>query len=403
MKNLANQLRPNTINEIVGQEHIKSLFRQVVKNNLTTSFLLFGESGVGKSSSAIALAKELNKKYGYFNAAVDSKKQLSQLLDTCQILIVDEIHRLNKDKQDILLPYLEFDKIIIYATTTENPYFKVNPALRSRMQILQFYKLSNEQIIQGLRNIINQHFPELNISNELLAKLAFMSSGDYRIALNNLQMLGILKSNSTPVSEADLKLIIPNIQFYSDAKGSAHYNNLSALHKSLRGSDVDASIYYGMLIATSGDFDGLFRRMLAVTYEDIGLASSSIQFKVHNAINAYERLGVPEGLLPITYALIELALAPKSNSVVQARDMALNLINSGHIYTIPKHLRDAHYASASKLGDGIGYAYPHDFRNNWVKQQYLPNELINQHFYTPGLNQREQAISKYWTELKNKE
>ncbi|VEU74886.1 ATPase [Mycoplasmopsis citelli] len=403
MKNLANKLRPNTIKEVVGQEHIKKLFSEVVNKNLTTSFLLFGESGIGKSSLATALAKELKKTYGYFNAATDSKKDLINLLESCEIIIVDEIHRLNKDKQDILLPYLEFDKVIVYATTTENPYFKVNPALRSRMQILELHKLTNEDIVKGLKLNINKHFQNLNISDDLLNKLAFMSSGDYRIALNNLQVLALLKSDSSQVTQEDLRIIVPNVQFYSDAKGSGHYNNLSALHKSLRGSDVDASVYYGMLIATSGDFDGLFRRMLAVAYEDIGLASPTTAIKVHHAIEAYERLGVPEGLLPITYALIELALAPKSNSVVKARDKALNMINSGHIYSIPKHLKDAHYASASKLGDGVGYKYPHNYLNNWVKQQYLPKELINERFYEPGNNDKEQAILKYWTNLKNKE
>ncbi|VEU76080.1 replication-associated recombination protein A [Mycoplasmopsis columboralis] len=400
MKNLANELRPNTIDEIVGQEHVKKLFKEVVKNNLTTSFLLFGESGIGKSSAATALAKELNKSYGYFNAATDSKKELIEILESCEVIIVDEIHRLNKDKQDILLPYVEFDRIIVYATTTENPYFKVNPALRSRMQILQLFKLTNEQIVAGLRKNITNHFNSLNISDELLNKLAFMSSGDYRIALNNLQMLSILKGNNLEVTEEDLRVIVPNVQFYSDAKGTSHYNNLSALHKSLRGSDVDAAVYYGMLIAKSGDFDGLFRRMLAVAYEDIGLASPTIHLKVHAAIEAYERLGVPEGLLPITYALMELALAPKSNSVVLARDKALSMIDVGNIYQIPQHLRDSHYASASKLGDGVGYKYPHDFENNWVKQQYLPKELKEEKFYQPGLNKREQEIVKYWTEIK---
>lgn len=400
MKNLANELRPNTIDEIVGQEHVKKLFKEVVKNNLTTSFLLFGESGIGKSSAATALAKELNKSYGYFNAATDSKKELIEILESCEVIIVDEIHRLNKDKQDILLPYVEFDRIIVYATTTENPYFKVNPALRSRMQILQLFKLTNEQIVAGLRKNITNHFNSLNISDELLNKLAFMSSGDYRIALNNLQMLSILKGNNLEVTEEDLRVIVPNVQFYSDAKGTSHYNNLSALHKSLRGSDADAAVYYGMLIAKSGDFDGLFRRMLAVAYEDIGLASPTIHLKVHAAIEAYERLGVPEGLLPITYALMELALAPKSNSVVLARDKALSMIDAGNIYQIPQHLRDSHYASASKLGDGVGYKYPHDFENNWVKQQYLPKELKEEKFYQPGLNKREQEIVKYWTEIK---
>ncbi|WP_025755284.1 replication-associated recombination protein A [Mycoplasmopsis cricetuli] len=402
MKNLANLIRPQTLDDIVGQEHIKILLKEVVKKQITTSFLLFGESGTGKSSIAIALANDLKLSYGFFNAATDLKKQLLDILNSKQIIIIDEIHRLNKDKQDILLPYLEYDKIILYATTTENPYFKVNPALRSRMQILQINKLTETEIIFGLEKNIQKYFPDLKITKKLLEKLAQMSAGDYRTALNNLQMLSLLKSADKQVNEQDLKIIIPNIKFYSDRNGSSHYNNLSALHKSIRGSDVNATLYYGHLIIQSGDFDGLFRRMLAATYEDVGLASPTLALKVKTAIEAYERLGSPEGLLPLTYALIELALSPKSNSVYKALNNSLNIIQNGKIYNIPKHLKDAHYASAVKLGDGIGYLYPHDFKDNWVNQDYLPKEILNHKFFEFGSSDYEQKLSSYWHNIKQR-
>ncbi|QNM93869.1 replication-associated recombination protein A [Mycoplasma sp. Pen4] len=400
MKNLANLVRPSTLNDIVGQYHVINLLKEVVKNNVTASFLFFGEAGTGKTSTAFCLANDLGLKSGYFNASVDSKADLTKLLKECEVIIIDEIHRLNKDKQDILLSYLEFDKIIVYATTTENPYFRVNPAVRSRMQILQFNKISEQDIVKKLRQIINDHYKNLNISDNLLLDLSRFSSGDLRSSINNLQMLAFCKNDNEPVTKDDLKTIVPNINFYSDLNSSAHYNNLSAFHKSLRGSDVDAALYYGLLILKSGDYDGLFRRMQCVAYEDIGHSSPNVSLRVNAAIQAYERLGMPEGGLPIAFAIIDLALAPKSNSVIEAIERTNSLLDAGKIYEIPKHLRDAHYASAAKLGDGKGYKYPHDYKNNWVEQQYLPRQLKDVNLYQPGDNDNEQKYQKYWEIIK---
>ncbi|EIE41613.1 recombination factor protein RarA [Mycoplasmopsis canis UFG1] len=401
-KNLANYLRPKSISEIIGQHHIKALLRSVIDKQIATSFIFFGESGIGKTSTAIALATEMKLSFGYFNASVGSKNELMNILENNEIVIIDEIHRLNKDKQEILLSYLEFDKIIVYATTTENPYFKVVPAIRSRMQILQFYKLEIPEIVKGLRKIVNNEFPELMISDSKLELLANYSSGDYRSSINNLQMLATLKTDYTDITEKDLKTIIPNINFYSDQNSSEHYNNLSAFHKSVRGSDIDAALYYGFLILASGDYDGLFRRMLALAYEDIGLANPQMGQRVLSAIEAFERLGMPEGELPIAYAIADLSLSPKSNSVYLAKEKVKDIILSqGKVFRIPNHLRDAHYNSASKLGDGIGYKYPHDFKNNWVPQMYLPKELREAKFYFNGSNKYENDLKKYWEIIKD--
>nr|WP_322958890.1 replication-associated recombination protein A [Mycoplasmopsis canis]WQQ12292.1 replication-associated recombination protein A [Mycoplasmopsis canis] len=401
-KNLANYLRPKSISEIIGQHHIKALLRSVIDKKIATSFIFFGESGIGKTSTAMALATEMKLSFGYFNASVGSKNELMNILENNKIIIIDEIHRLNKDKQEILLSYLEFDKIIVYATTTENPYFKVVPAIRSRMQILQFYKLEIPEIVKGLRKIVNNEFPELMISDSKLELLANYSSGDYRSSINNLQMLATLKTDYTDITEKDLKTIIPNINFYSDQNSSEHYNNLSAFHKSVRGSDIDAALYYGFLILASGDYDGLFRRMLALAYEDIGLANPQMGQRVLSAIEAFERLGMPEGELPIAYAIADLSLSPKSNSVYLAKEKVKDIILSqGKVFRIPNHLRDAHYNSASKLGDGIGYKYPHDFKNNWVPQMYLPKELREAKFYFNGSNKYENDLKKYWEIIKD--
>ncbi|MFV9451439.1 replication-associated recombination protein A [Mycoplasma sp. 4463] len=399
-KNLANLIRPTKLEDIVGQKHVVKLLEKVVANKITTSFIFFGESGTGKTTSAMILANQLGLKYDLFNASVDNKDKLINILKNNDVIIIDEIHRLNKDKQDILLSYLEFDKIIVYATTTENPYFKVVPALRSRMQIVQFFKISEDEIAEKLNQIVKESFPNYLISMDVLENLARFSSGDLRLSINNLHMLILCSDPGIEITKEQLKQVIPNINFYSDLNSSAHYNNLSAFHKSLRGSDVNAALYYGMLILKSGDVDGLFRRMICASYEDIGHASPNVSLRVLNAIEAFERLGMPEGKLPIAFAIIDIALAPKSNSTYIAIENTEEILDSGQIYQIPKHLRDSHYASAVKLGDGVDYKYPHNYWNNYVNQQYLPKELSKAEFYFAGLNENEQKYKKYWQKIK---
>ncbi|MEA4190874.1 MULTISPECIES: replication-associated recombination protein A [unclassified Mycoplasma] len=399
-KNLANLIRPTKLEDIVGQKHVVKLLEKVIANKITTSFIFFGESGTGKTTSAMILANQLGLKYDLFNASVDNKDKLINILKNNDVIIIDEIHRLNKDKQDILLSYLEFDKIIVYATTTENPYFKVVPALRSRMQIVQFFKISEDEIAEKLNQIVKESFPNYLISMDVLKNLARFSSGDLRLSINNLHMLILCSDPGVEITKEQLKQVIPNINFYSDLNSSAHYNNLSAFHKSLRGSDVNAALYYGMLILKSGDVDGLFRRMICASYEDIGHASPNVNLRVLNAIEAFERLGMPEGKLPIAFAIIDIALAPKSNSTYIAIENTEQILDSGQIYQIPKHLRDSHYASAAKLGDGIDYKYPHNYWNNYVNQQYLPKELSKAEFYFAGLNENEQKYKKYWQKIK---
>ncbi|MCE6114950.1 replication-associated recombination protein A [Mycoplasmopsis agalactiae] len=382
MKNLANELRPKTLDDIIGQKSVVELLKRVARDKIYSSFIFFGESGTGKTSAAVALANDLGLKYDYFNASVNSKAELIKMLADNDVLIIDEIHRLNKDKQDILLSYLEFDKIIIYATTTENPYFRVNPALRSRMQILQFTKLSEQEMFEGIKHNLKKHFPDYQMDESTIKVFVKLSNGDYRSCLNNLQILTLMTKNKQ-ISLDDIKKFVPNISFYSDENSSAHYNNLSAFHKSLRGSDVDAALYYGAIIVKSGDLQGLFRRLIACSYEDVGLADPNLQIRVKNAIDCAELLGLPEARLPIFYAIISVALAPKSNSVYEAISNVEGYINQGNIYDVPKFLRDGHYASAVKLGDSIGYKYPHDFSNHFVKQEYLPKEAKGNQFFFP--------------------
>ncbi|WP_027334416.1 replication-associated recombination protein A [Mycoplasma elephantis] len=399
MENLANLLRPKYLDDVIGQKNIIKLLKEAKKNNFLTSYLFFGEPGIGKTSCAIALANEFNYSYSLFNAAVDSKSDLIEKLHDNKIVIIDEIHRLNKDKQDILLSYLEHDKNYIFATTTENPYFKVNPALRSRLKILEFKKLDLEDIKKGILKHFENKVFTFKISNENLNSLIDSSSGDYRNILNNLQFIQNIYPNQEITQEL-IKTIIPNINFFSDKNSTSHYNNLSAFHKSLRGSDVDASLYYASLILKTGDIDGLIRRIIAMSYEDIGLASPNTQIRVDCAIRAIERLGMPEAKIPLGFIICELCLAPKSNSSYKSINNAYNYVENGKIYDTPIHLKDAHYKSANKLGYGIDYKYPHDFPYNYVEQSYLPNELKSVKFFEFGNSKNEQNYKQYWDNIK---
>lgn len=378
--------------DIIGQNHLKFLFNKIIEIKNIGSFIFYGESGIGKTSVANLLARKMAFKFDTFNASIGQKEELISKLKENKVLIIDEIHRLNKDKQDILLTFLENQEIIIFATTTENPYFKINPAIRSRMQILQFLKPTKEDILSYFESLFKKE--NIEIDKNIVEKIIYFSNFDIRKIKLNFSLLMKI-SNDKNIDQDLIKKVIPNINFYSDKNSDAHYNNLSAFHKSLRGSDVDASLYYGYLIIKSGDFDGLYRRITAVAYEDIGLANSIISLKVEAAIQAAERLGMPEAKLPLSQIIVELALSPKSNSTYLAFNEVKKIIDDGYIFDMPNHLKDAHYKNAKNLNHGINYKYPHNFKNNFVNQQYLPNELKDKVFFHFGNNKNEEKIKSY--------
>ncbi|AZG68900.1 replication-associated recombination protein A [Mycoplasma struthionis] len=396
-KNLAFLSRPETLKDFVCEDNKRILFESIIENQDLRSFIFYGRPGSGKTTISYILANELNVSFDCFNAAIDKKEDLVTKIKNNKIVIIDEIHRLNKDKQDILLPYLENGLITIYATTTENPYFKLNPALRSRCTIIELSRLEEKDISNKLLEIAkNQNF---ELDKEVAYFLATQANGDFRAAINLLELVLNL-SKKVPIDLKTVKTILPSLQFASDEKGDEHYNYLSAFHKSLRGSDWNAALYWGFIIVKSGDFDGLFRRMICATYEDVGLANSKLAIEVMTAINAFERLGMPEGYLPIANAILLISLSPKSNSAYLAAKNVNDLINQNYIYDVPNHLKDAHYKSASKLGRGINYLYPHDFENHYVFQQYLPDKLLNFNFYKFGNSIYEQKVLEYWKKLK---
>ncbi|MCV3733472.1 replication-associated recombination protein A [Mycoplasma enhydrae] len=399
--NLANLLRPLKLDNFVCSTEKKQLFESIIENKDFSSFIFYGKPGTGKTTIANILAYSINASYDYFNAAIDRKDDLLIKIKNNDILIIDEIHRLNKDKQDILLPYLENDKITIYATTTENPYFKINPALRSRCHIIELESPSKNDIVNQLNKIAIEKNIKWLEDKKNQEFIAVQSNSDFRSAINNVELINKLFTKGSITLET-IKNIIPSIKFYSDNDGDGHYDLLSAFHKSLRGSDPDAALYWGLLILKTGDVDGLFRRMLCATYEDVGLANVNLGHQVLNAIEAFERLGLPEGYLPIGFAILNIALSPKSNSNYLAINRVKKLLEQGKIYEPPIHLKDAHYKSASQLGRGVGYKYPHDFDKNFVEQQYLPNELKNTSFFEYQDQGMEIKIKEYWKSIMEK-
>ncbi|MDP4042731.1 replication-associated recombination protein A [Mycoplasmopsis arginini] len=398
--NLANQLRPTTLDNFICSDSKRKLFESIIKNKDYSSFIFYGKPGCGKTTIANILANEINGNYDFFNAAIDKKEDLLIKIKNNDILIIDEIHRLNKDKQDILLPYLEDGFITIYATTTENPYFKLNPALRSRAHIIEMDLPSLNDIKIRLSEIAKKEEMLWLENTDIQTFIAKQANGDFRSAINIVELISKLQ-NSKDITLDTIKKIIPSINFVSDKDGDNHYDLLSAFHKSLRGSDPDAALYWGLLILKSGNTDDLFRRMLCASYEDVGLANPMVGVQTLSAIEAFERLGLPEGYLSIGFAILNIALSPKSNSSYLAIEATKRILDSNFIFQPPNHLKDAHYSSAIKLNRGINYKYPHNFPNNWIEQQYLPSEIKSQEIYTYQNQGWEKKIKEYWNKIKN--
>ena len=389
---LANKLKPKKIDEIIGQEHLvkkDKIIYNMVKNKKIFSMILYGKPGIGKTSIAYAIAGELNEKIRYLNATVNNKKDFDIVVEEAKmynglILIMDEIHRPNKDKQDLLLPYLENGLITIIGMTTSNPYHSINPAIRSRCQIFELKPLSNDDIKKGIKRAIESNILEnINIDEKTIDYIVKLSNGDLRYAYNLLEVAFYTSSNKN-ITIDNIKQINNKPAYIDDKNGDSHYDLLSAFQKSIRGSDVNASIYYLARLIHAGDFDSIYRRLSVICYEDIGLANPSMGPKVYAAIQACERLGMPELIIPLANVVIELALSPKSNSAYLAINNALNDIENGNAKNMPKHINSS----------AFGYKYPHDYKNGFVKQQYLPDELINRKYYIPKTTSKYESLLK---------
>ena len=381
-KPLAIKLAPKSLKDVLGQEHLickGKILTNLVKNKKLFSMILYGPPGIGKTSIANALVNDLDIRYRMLNATINTKKDIDIVIEEAKmygeiVLIMDEIHRLNKDKQDILLPQIESGLITLIGMTTSNPYHAINPAIRSRCQLFELHELDSNDIIKGLKKAIKHPDLEgIKIDDKSIKLIAKLSGNDLRFAYNLLE-IAYYSTDDKVITEEVIKSINSKPVFFSDKNGDGHYDVLSGLQKSIRGSDVDASLHYLARLVTEGDLESIYRRLSVIAYEDIGLANPAIGPRLDAAINAAERTGLPEARIPLGTIVTEMALSPKSNTAHVAFDEALADIEQGNTGNLPNHLKNV---------PDSGYKYPHDYPGAFVKQQYLPDKIKNKKYYQP--------------------
>lgn len=380
-KPLALKLAPKSIDDVIGQKHLLGkgkILRNLVENKKIPSMILYGRPGIGKTSIANAIVNDLGVRCRYFNATINNKHDFDVIIEEAKmydglVVIMDEIHRLNKDKQDLLLPQIESGLITVIGMTTSNPYHKINPAIRSRCHMFELLPLTEEEIIEGLKKACKH--PDLKgikITDDALEYIAALSNNDLRYAYNLLEV-AFYSSDKKKIDVDHIKLINSKPAFFHDKNEDGHYDVLAAFQKSIRGSDVNASLHYLARLLEAGDLDSIYRRLSVICYEDIGLANPNIGPRLKAAIDASELVGFPECVIPMGEIVIEMALSPKSNSAYLAINKALEDVRSGRCGKVPSHINST----------AFGYIYPHDYPGDFVVQEYMPDNLKNKNYYTP--------------------
>ena len=420
---LASRLRPSTLDEVVGQKHIigrdKLLYR-AIKADKISSIIFYGPPGTGKTTLAKVIANTTSAEFKQLNATAAGKKDMETVVEEAKsvlgmygkktILFIDEIHRFNKGQQDYLLPFVEEGTLILIGATTENPYFEVNGALISRSIIFELKPLSKEDIMTLIDRAVydtdkGMGAYDADITEEAKDFLADIANGDARMALNAIE-LGILTTDRSEDGKIHITIEVAEqcIQKRAvryDKDGDNHYDTISAFIKSMRGSDPDAAVYYLARMLYAGEsVTFIARRIMICASEDVGNADPMALVVATSAANAVHQIGMPEAQIILSQAASYVACAPKSNAAVNAIDKAMAEVRSGRTGAIPIHLKDSHYKGAAKLGHGIDYKYAHDYKNHYVEQQYLPDELVGVTFYEPSDMGYEKQIKEHLKRIK---
>lgn len=418
---LAYDIRPTTLSEYIGQEHIvgpNGAIPKMLKSGKLSNIILYGPPGTGKTTLASIIAKEFKMPFYTANASLIGLPDLRDIIAKSEkkgeekfILFVDEIHLFKKNIQQFLLDYIENGKIVLIGSTAENPFFTIHKAILSRCNVFQLKALSQDNIVTGLNRAFNhlvKEYPDFEITKDdkLIKSIATISNGDLRSALNKFELVF---NSSLDTENKRIDFVLENVSddmlnrvLRYDRDGDDHYDTLSAFMKSLRGSDPDAAIHYLAKLIKAEDMQDICRRLLCSASEDIGLANPQAVQVVHACVENALQLGFPEARIPLSQATIFLAISPKSNSCIAAIDSALADLDKIDVGEIPKHLRDAHYAGAKVFGNGTTYKYPHNYENDYINQQYLPDAIKNKKYYIPKSNKTEQGYADYWDRIKNK-
>lgn len=415
---LAYRMRPKSLEEFYGQEEIvgeNKLLSRAIKADRLQSLIFYGPPGTGKTSLAQVIANQTEAEFIKLNAVTSGVKDIREVIKKAKsnknlynkktILFIDEIHRFNKSQQDALLPSVENGTVIMVGATTENPYFEVNSPLLSRSRIFRLEKLDPEQILKILSRALNDKENglgklDVEISKRDLKFIAELADGDARVALNTLE-LAVLTTHSDKNGKIEItkEIIEDSMQkriLNYDKNGDNHYDVISAFIKSMRGSDPDAAVYWlARLIVSGEDPKFIARRVIIHAAEDVGMADPTALILAEAAARAVEQIGFPEARIPLAEAVIYIASAPKSNSVINAIDNAVKYVESNKAGDVPAHLRDSHYSGAESLGHGLDYKYPHNYEYHYVEQEYMPEELKNKRFYNPTELGREKKTKQF--------
>ncbi|MBP3480284.1 MAG: replication-associated recombination protein A [Clostridia bacterium] len=417
MNPLSDLIRPDSIDDIVGQQHLLSkgcALYSIISSGNIPNMIFYGPSGCGKTTLANIIAAKSDRKLYKLNATTASISDIKAVIEDCNmftapngvLLYLDEIQYFNKRQQQSLLEFIENGKITLIASTTENPYFYIYNAILSRCTVFEFKSVAPDDIKIAVKRAIQKlnekNNTELFLDDESLDYLSLACGGDVRKAINSIELLSIISQNGNePVTLEHVKQCTQKSSMRYDRGGDAHYDILSAFQKSIRGSDENAALHYLARLIEADDLPSICRRLLVIASEDIGLAYPNAAVIVKACVDSAMMLGFPEARIPLAQAVILLATSPKSNSAICAVDAALDDVRRGKGALVPQTLKDSHYAGAKSLSNGIDYKYPHNFKNNYIQQQYLPDDLKNAVYYKYGDNKLERNTEEYWRKIKN--